>query len=66
MLEIIEEIRKMGKTVILVEHVMKVIMEAVDRLIVMDKGIKIAEGIPNEIMEDRKVIEAYFGEFVER
>jgi branched-chain amino acid transport system ATP-binding protein len=61
-LEIIRAIRKMDKTVIMVEHVMKVIMEAVDRIIVMDKGSKIAEGKPDEIMENSKVIEAYFGE----
>jgi branched-chain amino acid transport system ATP-binding protein len=60
-LGIIEEIRKMGKTVVLVEHVMKVMVEAVDRIIVIDKGEKIAEGTPDEVMKDEKVIAAYFG-----
>ena len=60
-LGMIEEIRKMGKTVVLVEHVMKVMVEAVDRIIVIDKGEKIAEGTPGEVMEDEKVIAAYFG-----
>jgi len=60
-LGIIEEIRKMGKTVVLVEHVMKVMVEAVDRIIVIDKGEKIAEGTPGEVMKDEKVIAAYFG-----
>jgi branched-chain amino acid transport system ATP-binding protein len=62
-LGIISQIRKIGITVIMVEHVMKIIMKAVDRLIVMDKGVKIAEGFPNEIMENRTVIEAYLGKF---
>jgi branched-chain amino acid transport system ATP-binding protein len=60
-LGIIEEIRRMGKTVVLVEHVMKVMVEAVDRIIVIDKGEKIAEGTPGEVMKDEKVIAAYFG-----
>jgi branched-chain amino acid transport system ATP-binding protein len=60
-LGIIEEIRKMDKTVVLVEHVMKVMVEAVDRIVVIDKGEKIAEGTPGEVMKDEKVIAAYFG-----
>ena len=58
----IKEIRTMGITVVLVEHVMKVMVNAVDRIIVIDKGMKIAEGEPKEVMENSRVIEAYFGE----
>lgn len=61
MLAVINEIRKMGITIIIIEHVMKVLMGVVDRIIVMDKGMKIAEDEPSAIMCNNKVIEAYFG-----
>jgi branched-chain amino acid transport system ATP-binding protein len=60
-LDLLKEIHNMDITVILIEHVMKVMVEAVDRIIVMDKGTKLTEGKPKEVMEDRKVIEAYLG-----
>jgi len=60
-LDLLKAIHEMGITIILIEHVMKVMMKAVDRIIVMDEGMKIAEGKPNEVMENKKVIEAYFG-----
>lgn len=61
MLSMFREIHNSGITIIIIEHNMKVLMNIVDRLIVIDKGIKIAEGVPSAIMCDSKVIEAYFG-----
>ena len=60
-LDLLKAINKKGITIILIEHVMKVMMQAVDRILVMEEGTKIAEGTPNEVMENKKVIEAYFG-----
>jgi len=51
-----------GTTIILVEHDMGVVMDIADRLVVLDFGLKIAEGIPEEITENPKVIGAYLGE----
>ena len=62
LLELLQVIRSSGVAIILIEHVMRVMTRAVDRIIVMDKGTKIAEGPPDEVMEDRNTIEAYLGE----
>ena len=61
LLKILEQVRSMGITYILIEHVLKVMMEAVDRITVIEYGTKIAEGTPAEVMEDKNVITAYFG-----
>jgi branched-chain amino acid transport system ATP-binding protein len=62
MLEILESIRQTGITIVLIEHVMKVMREAVDMILVMNEGSTIAYGTPDEVMNDYKVIECYLGE----
>jgi branched-chain amino acid transport system ATP-binding protein len=60
-LDLLKEIHEMGITIILIEHIMRIMVEAVDRIVVMDKGMKLTEGRPKEVMEDMQVIEAYLG-----
>ena len=60
-IDLIRRIRDMGITIILVEHDMKVVMDLCDRIIVLNFGQKIAEGLPEEIKVNREVIEAYLG-----
>jgi branched-chain amino acid transport system ATP-binding protein len=60
----IQKIKEKGLTLVLIEHVMKVIMELSDRIVMLNFGEKFIEGTPSDIMKDKGVAKAYLGEDV--
>ena len=62
MVEILKNLRNRGITIFVIEHIMRAIMALSDRIVVIQFGKKIAEGTPDEIANNEKVIKAYLGE----
>jgi len=61
-MSLVKRIQERGVTVIMIEHVMRAIMNVCNRIMVLHHGAKIAEGTPREISANQRVVEVYFGE----
>ncbi|GAA0182925.1 ABC transporter ATP-binding protein [Clostridium sediminicola] len=60
--ETVKKINKMGITILIIEHKMKCIMSLSERVVVLNNGTKIADGIPSEVVSNEEVIRAYLGD----
>jgi len=60
-MELIKQIRDSNITILVVEHIVKAIIGLSDRIIVLNMGEKIAEGLPQQIVHDPEVIDVYLG-----
>jgi branched-chain amino acid transport system ATP-binding protein len=61
-LELIRSLREDGVTILVVEHVMKAILAVSDEVLVMHEGRELTRGLPDEVVQDERVIEAYLGQ----
>jgi branched-chain amino acid transport system ATP-binding protein len=62
LMELLRDLNKKGVTIMLIEHNMNVAMGISDRVIVLNNGMKIAEGSPKDILNNDEVIKAYLGD----
>ncbi|HUI86778.1 MAG TPA: ABC transporter ATP-binding protein [Nitrososphaerales archaeon] len=61
LMKILRTLRQTGLTIVLIEHVMTVLLKAVERVVVLNEGKKLFEGGPDEVLKTQSVVEAYFG-----
>lgn len=61
MLVVLQKVRALGITIVIIEHSMQAMVQLVDRFVVLDHGALLAQGSPEEIVKNPAVIEAYLG-----